>query len=186
MILATLFAVLFNLFEHHRSIRFSLVYTNRIFEEFEAIVGWLATEIVVCIEMEDHSSIKDIVSLVTHRSVEAADHRFYPHEMVLNDLDIHLSELTHLFLNFISSPEITVDNFMPYHEKTGSGHYNFACNIREHTNCISVITQYNISVYSDTQIESMYRQFFKIIDIVVECSNLRLVELLDKLDYTAI
>ncbi|MBB5647619.1 condensation domain-containing protein [Pedobacter cryoconitis] len=174
MTFTALFAVLFHKVEELASVRFSLPYTTRVFKEFEPIIGWLTSEIITCVEMNEELTIRDLVKTVTNNVLEAADHRFYAHEMIMKDLDIQLNDLSPVLLNFISSQDLLVEDLTPHHDDFGSGHFNFKCTIREHTNCVSLSIQYNTEIYTAEKIEEMLNIYFKLIDSVLQYSELPL------------
>ena len=171
MTLTTAFAILFNKMEGKKSVRMCLPYSTRVFKEFESIIGWLASEIIICLNVNPEMSVKELIGVVTDRIIETADFRFYPHEQLLQDLDIRLDLLSPVYLNFISTPELTIEQQLSAHKDSGSGHFNFNCRMVEYSNCIALICQYRSDVYTPERIEYYFNSFFKILEAIVEYSG---------------
>lgn len=168
MTLTAIISIVFYQIENIVSIRFSLPYSTRIFKEFEPIIGWLTSDIIACIEINNELTIKEFVKEVTSQIVLTADHRFYAQQTLMKDLDLQIKDLSPFILNFISSPEIEVADLTPYHSDIGSGMRDFSFTVNENINCVSINTQYNKITYSPAVIENMFDIFFKVIDVVLK------------------
>ena len=162
------FSILLFKENRNRYIRMSIPYSPRIFEELEAIVGWLTAEIIVCIPVDPGLTIRDFLKQVTGIVLETAPHRFYPHEQIMDDLDIPLHILAPVLFNFMEQTDTTIQDFTPVHHQQGSGHFNIHCKMTAYKNGLALEVNYKLSIYSGHQIERMMHDFACILDVITK------------------
>jgi hypothetical protein len=177
MTLISSFAILTARLEQKRNVRMLIPNSTRVLEEFENIIGWMTSEVVVCIDLQEHLSVKEFIASVTDVVVEASRYQFYPHERVLQDLDIPLHILAPHFLNCIASDE-EIKDFTPHHSPNGSGHFDLKCTMMEHKNGISIVTDYNKEIYEAGQIEALIRDYFTILDNMLASPDKPIINLM--------
>jgi hypothetical protein len=179
MTVATGIAVLFNKLENKRSVRMCLPYSTRVFKEFESIIGWLTGEIVIALEVDRNKNVEELITIATEKIIETSAYRFYPFEAVLDDLDIPISILSPIYLNFISKPDIEnipTDNM---HNNGGSGYYSLNIRMVEYRNCIAITCQYCTDVYTPDIIESYFDDYSKVLEAMLENPDIPLASFID-------
>lgn len=168
MTLTAILSIVFYKTEDIVSVRYCLAYSNRVLKDFESIVGWLTSEIIICIEEDNGLTFNEFVKNVTDNIMVASDHRFYAQQMIMKDLDLPVNDLSPIMLNFLSVPDVEIENMTPYHSDIGSGLGDLKFTINENINCISINTQYNKLNYSPAAIENMFDVFFKVIHVILK------------------
>jgi Condensation domain len=163
-VLLTAFAILLSKVNMIRNARICVPFTTRVFEEFEQLVGWLTSEIIVSIPVDKDWKVSELVSSVSRIVLETADHRFYAHEQILDDLDIPLSILAPASMNFTVQSGVGMEDFKPYHGQQGSGHFNIHFKITEYANGLIIEINYNLNAYSAGRIEYMVTEFAGILE----------------------
>jgi hypothetical protein len=93
-------------------------------------------------------------------------YQFYPHERVLQDLDISLSVLAPLFINCYSV-DGAVRGVLPSHSENGSGHFDIKCTMVEHSDGVIVTTDYNKELYTAEQIEGDFRFYLRLLERIL-------------------
>ncbi|WP_299608347.1 SDR family NAD(P)-dependent oxidoreductase [uncultured Aquimarina sp.] len=159
-------------------LRFYIPFSNRIFKEFENIVGWLSSEIVLTLEINDSLSFNEFVKQVTKEVFETSKNRFYPYEKILNDLNVQLSILAPSFFNYIIESDTVLENPITGHSPEGSAHFNFKNTIIEYKNGIYFQLEYDKEVYNATDIENMFQTFLKIIESLKNNQEITIAQLL--------
>jgi hypothetical protein len=120
--------------------RFYMPFSTRTAKEFEGTVGWLTSEVIVSIDVDEEQAVMDFISGLADAVLETSAHRLYPHEAIMKDLDAPLHVLAPLFLNFIYIPDKVITDFTPTHYEEGSGHFDFRSEAREYVNGIKTWT----------------------------------------------
>ncbi|HYC28178.1 MAG TPA: condensation domain-containing protein [Chitinophagaceae bacterium] len=157
MALTAAFATILHSISGRDTFRFYIPFTNRTSTEFENIVGWLTSEIVLVVDVKE--DLRELISDVTAGFLEASPHQLYPHEAIMNDLDIPLDELVDAMLNFVKIPGAQMEYFTPAHDDNGSGHFNLRLAINEFDNGLYITVNYNLNMYTKEKIEEMMDMF---------------------------
>lgn len=164
MVLIATFAILFRKVKERKNIRMYIPVTTRVLEEFEDIVGWLIGELIVCIKVDDDRNCNDLVTTVTNIFLETGNYRLYPHERIMKDLDLPLSVLAPVFINFGETIDEDIQDLRPVHAGKGSGHFDFKCVIYEYKNCLALTIDYNLNAYTPADIEYIMKEYLAILD----------------------
>lgn len=146
------------------SIRLYLPFSTRDAHEFEGIVGWLTSEIILTVHLKPGMTARQLIEEVTSGLLETSPHRYYPHEAILNDLDVALHELVHALLNFERAPVRRLQHFAPVHDENGSGHFNMRCVVADYDNGLELLVNYNLSIYTKEQITAIVQLFIDLLD----------------------
>jgi len=166
MTLISSFALLFYQLRKEENIRIYLPFSTRMFEEFEQLVGWLTSEIILCIEVNPNISFSEFNRKVTELILNTSKYSFYPHENIMKDLDITINQMSPVMLNFIKATDTEIVSLLPFHGNNGTGHFDFRATILEHKNGISIRAQYNTAVFNAAEIEEMFQTFLATLDQV--------------------
>lgn len=164
MTLTAAFAAWLHRVTGSNSVRLYLPFSTRDADEFEGIVGWLTSEIILTVPLREEMTVKQLIDEVTAGFLEASPHGFYPHEAILNDLDVPLDELVHGMLNFVRIPGPHLEDFSPAHNENGSGHFNLRCMVYEFDNAVGLSVHYNLAAYSKEKIVEMMDMFINLLD----------------------
>lgn len=167
MIMTAAFAAMLAI-EGNSNVRFFMPCSTRLHEEFDAISGWLISEIIVCIDVDLSVNFLALLKQVERIFFETMVHSFYPHEQLLNDLNLPLSVLAPYFINFIPAHDEVVHDNTPVHIEEGSGHFNFRCVVFEFSNALKFTTHYNSNIYRPDEVERMINTFIRIINRFVQ------------------
>ncbi|KFF06341.1 SDR family NAD(P)-dependent oxidoreductase [Flavobacterium reichenbachii] len=180
MNIVSVFILVFYKINKTNHLRFSVPYSTRIFKEFEEMVGWFSTSIILALDINDSLSFKEFVLLATEEMFETSQNRFYPHEEILNDLDVPLRVLTPTFFNFITGvyTEMDLENFGEGHSKDGSGHFNLKGLFVPFNSGILFNLEYNREAYSAEDIDYIIQNYFIILDQLVKNEGAPISEIL--------
>lgn len=88
------------------------------------------------------------------------------HEKVESYLDIPLSVLCPVLLNYHKNTQETLASFHPNHETEGSGHFDFKCDITEYENVIEFRINYNIGTYGKDEVAAFMNMLVEILEQV--------------------
>jgi hypothetical protein len=163
MTLTAAFAILLKKFTGRNNFRFHIPFTNRTAVEFENIVGWLTSEIILAVDVKEGMPMRQLIEEVTAGFLEASPHQLYPHEAILNDIDVPLNELVDAMLNFVRISGGQMEYFAPVHNENGSGHFNLRCAFSEFDNGIDLTINYNLNAYTKEQVEEMMDAFTNVL-----------------------
>lgn len=177
-LLITLFAIVFYKKDKNESLRMFIPYSGRVFEEFNDILGWLSSEMIICITIDDKLTVKDLINNVSNIILETKNYSLYPHEKIMNDLDIDLDVLSPIFLNHSRINESFIEIMQSKHMNWGSGHFTFAGTIFQYNNCIKLNVDYNPNYFTELEIENLTKDYIHFIDLLSNNSALSLRELL--------
>ncbi|MEN5197001.1 condensation domain-containing protein [Sphingobacterium faecium] len=159
ILLATL-VLTFYRFSKRRFTRVYVPFSTRVIEDFESIVGWLTSEVILCLEVPSNFSLKYFIKYVAKEFFASSEYRFYPHEEILNDLDVDLDMLVPIYFNYIRYSGHSVGDFYEGHKEDRS-HFNMGITISEYENRILMEIRYNLKTYSENNIEkfiSLYKE----------------------------
>ncbi|MBT1695449.1 hypothetical protein KK083_01085 [Fulvivirgaceae bacterium PWU4] len=145
-------------------IRIYIPFSTRVFEEFEHIVGWLTSEIVLCIEVSRGATVRSFIQHVAGVVLETSNHRFYPHEKILDDLDLPLQVLAPAVMNLVNMTGNKIADFNPVHNNRGSGHFNLDCQVAEYDNGMMLDVNYKLSNYSSATIEILMNRYVDVLE----------------------
>jgi len=157
MTLTAAFAMALQKIAGRNSFRFHIPFTNRTLAEFENIVGWLTSEVILVVDVKN--DLRQLIKEVTAGFLEVSPHQLYPHEAILNDLDIPLNELVDAMLNFVRIPGERMEYFTSVHDDNGSGHFNLRLSISEFDNGIDLTVHYNLNMYTKDRVEELVDMF---------------------------
>lgn len=164
MALTAAFAAWLRKVTGREGIRLYIPFSTRDAPEFEGVMGWLTSEIILTIPVKAGMTARQLIQEVTSGLLETSPHRYYPHEAILNDLDIPLHELVHALLNFERAPVRRLEHFAPMHDENGSGHFNLRCVIAEYENGLELLVNYNTSIYTREQVTRHVQLFIDLLD----------------------
>ncbi|MBY0481464.1 MAG: amino acid adenylation domain-containing protein [Chitinophagaceae bacterium] len=155
-------------------LRIFIPFTTRIFKEFENIVGWLTSEIILCIEIDDTLPLRELIKMISKKLIEVSQYRFYPYEKILNDLDLTLNIVSPVFMNYMNMSEENIEDYTPFksadgdfiafHKPKGNGHFNFKYTIEEYKNGTLIGMEYNLNTYSPVQVEAMANDLLSLLE----------------------
>lgn len=168
MTLIAAFAIVFYKKDRKKNIRISVPFSTRIFEQFENIVGWLTHNLILCIDVNDQMNVGEFIRAVTDNAWEASDSCFYPHEMIMKDLDVPLNVLAPVYINLLKTEDQRINDFTPVHSDKGSGILDLKCIVNECENGIAVRMNYNADKYSRDEIESISGDYLTILENMAE------------------
>jgi hypothetical protein len=160
------FAILVGIERATRHVRLYVPFSTRVFEEFEPIVGWLTSEIIVCISFDPDQTVGEFLNSVNELVLEASRHRWFPHEKILADLDISLPVLTHALFNYIDESDTALEDFSSAHSSEGSGHFDLQCRITGHSDGVDIETDYIRRIYTPDRVEKMTGKFAAILEYI--------------------
>jgi hypothetical protein len=165
-ILIAAFAILVGIDRAIRHVRLYVPCSTRIFAEFEPIVGWLASEIIVCIPLDPDHTVGEFLNIVNELVLEALRHRCFPHEKLLEDLDISLQTLTHALINYIDRSDTEMEDFGSVRNREGSGHFDLNCLIAGYSNGMSIEMNYNHRTHTTDRVEKMMGKFVAVLEYI--------------------
>ncbi|TCN57662.1 SDR family NAD(P)-dependent oxidoreductase [Flavobacterium circumlabens] len=188
MNIVSVFLLVFYKINQTNHLRFSVPYSTRVFKEFEEMVGWFSTSIILALDIDDSLTFKEFVLMATEEMFDTSQNRFYPHEEILNDLDVPLRVLTPTFFNFITGvyTEMDLENFGEGHSEEGSGHFNLKGLFVPFNSGILFNLEYNREAYSAEDIEYMIQNYFIILDHLVKNEDTPIAEILKTIPQNAI
>jgi len=165
-ILLAAFAILAGIDRAIRHVRIYVPFSARIFEEFQPIVGWLTSEIIVCIPLDPDHTVGEFLNSVDQLVQEAADHQWFPPERILDDLDISLPVLVHALVNYIDQRETMASDLSSFHKSEGAGNLYLHCRITAYRNGIEIGTDYNRRTNTADRVENMMVKFAEVLEYI--------------------
>jgi amino acid adenylation domain-containing protein len=159
---------------HHNDVfRVYIPFSTRVSEKLQNTIGWLTSEIILALKIDHKKSFESLIKDVVLEVVESSDHRFFPHELLLEKLDVTLNNLTPLMINMINSNE-EIEDFSSEHSLNGTGHFPIRFTILEYNNGLSFSVQYNKSLYKSEEIERMLNLYQQMLRQLALDSNIEL------------
>ena len=139
--------------------RIDIPVTNRIFEEFENITGWLMGGIIACIDIDEQLSLKDFIAHVTDRILETSEYRYYPLERILLDFDLPVSVIAPTQINYIDCKDQTIDDFKNIYSDGETAYYDMTYNILEYKNGLQFLIRYDLNLFSIVEVEKIGEEY---------------------------
>jgi len=169
-VFCAIFVAVIGEFKSKKSIRMLTPFSTRISEELNNMIGWMSSEILSCITLEDEFSMEKFVESVSNTLLEASNHRFYNHEKIMNDLDLNLDQLAPVFLNFLNKNGNYEGQMLSEHkERDGvKTHFNFACRVEQYSNGMIINTVYKLSYFNNVEVDQFWNRFLEKIDLLFE------------------
>lgn len=156
------------------NVRVSIPFSTRVSPEFEQMVGWLTHNLIVCFEVDENMGIAEFVRRVNDSVWESSDFRFYPHEKMMEDLDLPLNRLAPVYINLLKATDYQIKDFRPYHSDKGTGVLDLKCLINECKNGIAIKIHYNIEKFSREEIGQIGSRYLFILEQMASDSGLSL------------
>jgi surfactin family lipopeptide synthetase A len=164
MLLLASLAALYSTTHEEPHVRIFVPVSTREPAEFENVVGWLMSEMILTVAVDPTASLATLVKQTMHSFFETFPYRFYPYERIMADLDVGLCQLAPLLVNYIKHTDRPFDYFPPVHQPDGSGHFDLHCTLTEYSNCLVLQVAYNAQVYDQQQIDSMFEQHAQLLE----------------------
>lgn len=162
--LVAISAIAFYRKNKNKSIRIAIPHSGRLLQEFENIIGWFASEMVLCLSVKENLSVKELIGSVSDELLETSKYSFYPYEKIMMDLDLNLSTLAPMFINYHVHNERYNFEMAPLHRSKGSGHFAFGCDFIQYDNCIKMMINYNIKHFSGIEVQQLVEDYNLLID----------------------
>jgi hypothetical protein len=135
--------------------RISVPFSCRVLPEFEKIIGWLTTEVIVATVLDEELSFLEFSRHLGQNIHETSAHRFYNHEQLMDDLDISLGILAPLLVNYSRADETFDFDTLGKKHGGGSGHFNYHMEFTEFRNGLLVRIDYDPAVSTAPEIEAI-------------------------------
>jgi hypothetical protein len=172
------FALAMTRLYNRNSVRICTPLSTRAKEAFEAIVGWLISEVIICITIDPQENIAALVARADREFLETSEHGYYPHAAILADTDMPLSILAHLFINFINNKTNTLTATESIHQENGSGYFSFRCDVLEYRNGLELAVNYNTDFYDPTAVTNLIHLVKELLQQISEQPSLTVSALL--------
>jgi hypothetical protein len=136
-------------------------------QEFEAVVGWLMGAIISRVEIDGQLPLPEFIARVHAKFVEANEHRVYPYERILADLDVPLPALVPLFINYIHDNTQTITDHGLTYEAEGDPDFDLEFAILECANGLKFNCTYKTAVFGKEQVETIIREYLDLLKEMV-------------------
>ena len=147
----------------HRHQRIMIPATTRIHNAFTRICGWLTSEIVFAVEINNDLAFLALSQMIKANLETFKEYKFYPHERLLNDLDVSLEILIPVFINYVRRPNIEMTDFETQTGVNGTGHFPLKVDLIEYDNGIVIDTHYNTKFHSEKSIQYLYERLIRVL-----------------------
>lgn len=161
IVLLSSFVLAFSKSYNKKHVRISVPFSTRVVKEFESMIGWLTSQVVLCLEVSPNISLEQCIKYIAKEFFAFSEYRFYPREEMLKDLDVCLDMLTPLYMNYIKYPNQKLNNVTEGHKKENFGHYSLGMIVSEYEDKVLIDIRYNLDIYSNEDIERfalMYKE----------------------------
>lgn len=165
--LIAIFAITFYNKNKNKSVRIATLHSGRLLQEFENIIGWFASEIILCLSVKEDLSIRKFLENISDTLLETSQYSFYPYEKIMHDLDLNLDTLAPIFINYQVQNERYNMEIAPLHRSSGFGYFVFGCDFIQYDNCIKMMINYNINHFSGTEVQQLVEDCNLLIDQLV-------------------
>jgi hypothetical protein len=166
-VLVSAFVLAYGEHQQTQAARISIPFSTRVHAGFEGIVGWLTNEVIVCFSMTAPVTTEHFLKGNARRIAEAAEHRIYPHERILNDLNLPLSVVAPVLFNLINCDQEIMEPVADAHHENGSGHFNLHIQIMEYKNGFRLRVNYNTAAFTSAAVERLISCFRDKLSVVV-------------------
>ncbi|WP_139164659.1 condensation domain-containing protein [Chryseobacterium taeanense] len=162
--LIAIFAITFYRKNKNKSVRIATLHSGRLLQEFENIIGWFASEIILCLSVKEDFSIREFLENISDTFLETSQYSFYPYEKIMHDLDLNLDTLAPIFINYQVQNERYNMEIAPLHRSSGFGYFVFGCDFIQYDNCIKMMINYNIKHFSGIEVQQLVEDCNVLID----------------------
>ena len=180
LLIVSFFSIVIGKMKSKKSTGVLLSITNRVVEEFEDVIGYLASDMLAVIDMDRDVSIGKLVNNVSDTINETSNYRFYNYEKILSKLDLNLNIVAPVFLNYARiddrlSHVPTSEHLM--REKNKS-YFDISCTMQHYDNSILIYINYKLTYLSNDEMEELWTNFSKTIDLVAANPKITVRELI--------
>lgn len=179
MVMFSSFAILYSSLQKEKNVRMFVPISTREFEEFEEIVGWLMSEIIVSVDIDLSAPLRTLVQELNQSFFETSAHRFYPYERLMADFDMPLYKLAPVLINYIKNTDRQLDDFQSVHKNGGSGHFDLHCVFFEYGNCMALQINYNSQIYTEAQMDHVFNNYLTILERMTNNHDISISQLIE-------
>jgi amino acid adenylation domain-containing protein/non-ribosomal peptide synthase protein (TIGR01720 family) len=176
---ASIHILLFKL-TRQRDIIIGTPVTLREHTDFQGLIGWFLDTLLIRNKLEEHFTLKEFINVVSKNNAEALQHRVYPFEKILDDLNLPLERISTVFihlLNFEITSKKDILNFNSRHKDHGTPTFDLNFTFREFNNGIELICDYRKELYSPEVIEYIVQAYVNLISDLVQFPDRQLGKL---------
>ncbi|MCP5105419.1 MAG: hypothetical protein GY950_18665, partial [bacterium] len=180
-VLSAGFNILFHRLTGENDIIIGFNSVTRDHDDLENLIGFLLNTLLLRTEVDNRLPV-DKFTMRTARAVTAAnDHRAYPFEQLLYELDIPLHAVGTVFLNMLNfqqDPTGTIHDFAPhYYKKGGSPYFDIDYHINEYSNGISFACDFKRDLFKRDTIAFINREYVRLLQEIAADPGKKIMEL---------
>ena len=180
-VLAAGFNILFQRLTGENDIIIGFNSITRDHDDLENLIGFLLNTLLLRNNVDNRLPVEEFL-MQTAQSVTAAnDHRAYPFEQLLYDLDIPFHAVGTVFLNMLNfqqNPTAAIDDFTPrYYKKGGSPYFDIDYHINEYSNGISIACDFKRDLFKRDTIEFINREYVRVLRAIATDPGKKIMEL---------
>jgi amino acid adenylation domain-containing protein len=183
LLIVSFFSIAIGKMKSKKSTGILLSITNRVVEEFEDVIGYLASDMLAVIDVESDVSIGKLVNNVSDTINETSNYRFYNYEKILSKLDLNLGVVAPVFLNYAriddNSPAASKSEHLM--RENNKSYFDINCTMQHYNDSILIYINYKLMYLDNNQMEELWEKFSLIVDLIEENPKMTVLELMEKL-----
>jgi hypothetical protein len=183
LLIVSFFSIAIGKMKSKNSTGILLSITNRVVEEFEDVIGYLASDMLAVIDVGSDVSIGKLVNNVSDTINETSNYRFYNYEKILSKLDLNLGVVAPVFLNYAriddNSPAASKSEHLM--RENNKSYFDINCTMQQYNDSILIYVNYKLMYLDNNQMEELWEKFSLIVDLIEENPKMTVLELMEKI-----
>jgi bacitracin synthase 3 len=120
----------------------------------ENLIGWFLDTLMIRTRIEKDWTTRQLLTAVSGGIAQALDHRVYPFEKILEDLDISFDAVGKVFIHLLNFDTRTkaLHDFNSRHRTSGTPTFDLNFTFYEYTNGLELICDYRSSLFTPKEV----------------------------------
>jgi amino acid adenylation domain-containing protein len=182
LLIFSIFSFVLREMKSSKSTRMLLTISTRVNEDFDDVIGWLASTILTIISEKDDVSVNDYINNVSDTINETSNYRFYNFEKLLPRLDLNQDIIAPGLFNYLHSENNFPGKLETEHIAKNDipSYFNFACHVEQYKDCILFVSTYKLAYLTNDQVEEFWTMFSATIDLLAANPETTINKLMDR------
>lgn len=140
-------------------------------EELNGLIGWFLNTLLIVNEMKGHETVTAAVAATAQQVAEALDHKAYPYERLLYELDIAQDSISQVLVHLVNMEDVHTEDhseIKDQHRDTGSPTFDINFTFHQHGAVIELLVDYRKKVFSAAAITLLINKYLQVLEKMLQ------------------
>jgi|GEM_PF-5089253 len=179
VLISSIFSFVLREMKSDKSTRMLIPVSTRVTENFDDIIGWLASTVLTIFSEKEDVSVESYINNFSDTISETSNYRFYNFEKLLPRLDLNQDIIAPVLFNYLQLENNFPGTLKSQHikRKGAPSYFNFACHVEQYENYLLFLSTYKLAYFTNEQMEELWTKFSAIIDLLAANPKMTINEL---------